>query len=393
MHEPSVGREPRDAAALALVIALAAAPAIGLGVARFAYALVLPEMRTDLGWSWTEAGWTNTSNALGYLGGALLAARAIDAAGAERTVIGGVIACVLSLAACALLRDTASLNAARAVAGLGGGFAFVAGGVLAAGVASRCPDRASLLLGVFYAGPGFGIALSGVVVPAALALGGPGSWSTAWGLLAASTVPLGTLLGWALHADVGTARRSASRDPVGPMPLLIAGYALFGAGYIAYMTFMVAWVRDAGGDAVRQALFWILVGAGAMGAPWLWAGVLGRRRHGHAFALTCSVTALGAALPLVLSGPAALFVSGALFGCAFFAVVASTTAFVRRNCAEGSWGRAIGLLTVAFGLGQMIGPVAIGALNDLSGGLSTGLAASAVLLGLAAMIGAMQRDR
>jgi predicted MFS family arabinose efflux permease len=52
-----------------LVLALAMAPAVGLGIARFAYALVLPDMRTDLGWSWTAAGWMNTSNAPGVFGG------------------------------------------------------------------------------------------------------------------------------------------------------------------------------------------------------------------------------------------------------------------------------------------------------------------------------------
>ncbi len=42
-------------------------------VRRFAYALVLPAMRTDLALDWSSAGWLNTANAIGYLGGALLA--------------------------------------------------------------------------------------------------------------------------------------------------------------------------------------------------------------------------------------------------------------------------------------------------------------------------------
>ena len=38
-----------------------------------------------------------------------------------------------------------------------------------------------------------------------------------------------------------------------PVLIYLAGYFLFGAGYIAYMTFMIAYVRDAGGGAGRKA--------------------------------------------------------------------------------------------------------------------------------------------
>ena len=392
MPESASTIDERHLSPLALVLALAAAPAIGLGIARFAYALVLPDMRADLGWSWADAGWMNTTNALGYLAGALLAARAIDRWGAGRTMLVGAIACTLSLALCAGLRDFAPLNAARVLAGLGGGFAFVAGGVLAAGVAARNPVRASFLLGVFYAGPGLGIAISGLLVPSTSALAGPGSWPLAWGLLSAASLPLLGLLTLGLRADTAGGARIKTDVPSSGMRPLLIGYALFGAGYIAYMTFMIAWVRDGDGTALEQGLFWSTVGLGAMASPWLWSRVLGRYRHGRAFALLCAITALGSALPLLASGPWALFGSGALFGCAFFAVVASTTAFVRRNVPEPGWGRAIGALTVSFGIGQMLGPVAIGALNDAVGGLSSGLAISSGLLVLGAIVGLAQRD-
>ena len=77
---PEPGHSRRD---VAVVVALALAPAIGLGIARFAYALVLPDMRADLGWSYADAGWMNTTNAAGYLLGALIAARAIASVGAH----------------------------------------------------------------------------------------------------------------------------------------------------------------------------------------------------------------------------------------------------------------------------------------------------------------------
>ena len=62
-----------------VVAGLAMAPAVAVGLARFAYALLLPPMRADLGWTYADAGTMNTANAAGYLAGALLAA-AVDSA-------------------------------------------------------------------------------------------------------------------------------------------------------------------------------------------------------------------------------------------------------------------------------------------------------------------------
>ena len=53
---------------------LAAGPLVGLGFARFAYALLLPAMASHLAWSLATAGAMNTANGVGYLVGALVAA-------------------------------------------------------------------------------------------------------------------------------------------------------------------------------------------------------------------------------------------------------------------------------------------------------------------------------
>ena len=53
-------------------MALSLGPTVSNSFARFAYALVLPAMRDDLALSFSLAGLLNTSNALGYLIGAIL---------------------------------------------------------------------------------------------------------------------------------------------------------------------------------------------------------------------------------------------------------------------------------------------------------------------------------
>ena len=85
-----------------LILILSLAPIIGLGIGRFAYSLVLPDMRDALGWSYSAAGFLNTINAAGYLAGALIASRIIKRFGLAAAVRWGTLACVLSLALCAL---------------------------------------------------------------------------------------------------------------------------------------------------------------------------------------------------------------------------------------------------------------------------------------------------
>ena len=128
-----------------LILILSLAPTIGLGIGRFAYSLVLPDMRGALGWSYSAAGFMNTINAAGYLAGALLASRLIKRHGLSAAVRWGTIACVVSLALCALSGNFVILSFARLLAGVGAAAGFVAGAALAARIAQSRPQRANFL--------------------------------------------------------------------------------------------------------------------------------------------------------------------------------------------------------------------------------------------------------
>ncbi len=382
--------------ALAVVLALAMVPALGLGFARFAYALVLPDMRADLHWSYADAGWMNTSNGIGYLFGALLASRLLRYISAYKMMIINIWLVVASLALCAVFRDVLILNLLRFIAGLSAGLAFVAGGLLTTGLAQRHPEQSSVILGIFYAGPGIGIFLSGLVIPFLIDYSGAGSWPYAWALLALIAAPLALLLIGARGQHVTLYKPDQKNKPYRvdykAMSGILAGYLFVGAGYIAYMTFMIAWVQNSGGGAMLQSAFWFVIGLGAISSPWVCAGIQKKVLHGYGFALLSLVTLIASLLPIFSSGTPLLMVSAAGFGCAFFAVVASTTVYVRRNLPPEGWAAAIGMMTVMFSIGQIVGPVLIGFINDLTHNLSSGLWASAGLLLLSVICGIAQRD-
>ena len=54
-------RSPSFPSGLGIALGLALSPLVALGFSRFAYALLLPPMQTEFGWSFVKAGALNTS--------------------------------------------------------------------------------------------------------------------------------------------------------------------------------------------------------------------------------------------------------------------------------------------------------------------------------------------
>ena len=117
LESPRSSLAPARPARLILILSLA--PTIGLGIGRFAYSLVLPDMRDRFGWSYSAAGFMNTINAVGYLAGALSPSALIRRFGLAANVRWGTLACVVSLALCAISANFVLLSFARLLAGLG----------------------------------------------------------------------------------------------------------------------------------------------------------------------------------------------------------------------------------------------------------------------------------
>lgn len=374
------------------MFALSLGGVVALGFARFAYALLLPPMQAELGWSFALSGGMNAANALGYLLGALASPALLARLGLRAAFVWGLILTALSLLACAAVSDTGILLALRLLSGMSGAAVLVAGGNLAA-LAVRGHGRGTALLGVFYSGSGSGILLSALLLPPLIS---PplDSWRLGWvalglaALLALVVVmPTLTRLSGGLPAPAPAGGPGA---PLRPLGWAFAAYTCFGVGYIAYMTFIVAFLRQAGAGALVTP-FWALLGLCVVLNPLLWPRLEPRLGPARVMALQLLTLAIGAALPLFGVGPGALLLSGVLFGLSFVAVVASTTVLARRVLPEPAWARAIAAFTVIFALGQVLGPVLTGVVADGPGGLRAGLGLSAAVLLLGAVLAGRQR--
>jgi predicted MFS family arabinose efflux permease len=374
----------------ALLLSLGAA--VGQGFARFGYALLLPPMQQSLGWTYAQAGVVNSANALGYLCGALAVGPCVARWSAPRVVRLSLLAVSLSLIASGWFTAYWLLLVARIVAGVGAGLMFIGG--VAVVLELDASHHSDLPVGVYYAGPGIGIAISGLVVPWLLGVL-EWEWRTVWVALGALGLLSQVLIEPPLRRAKRTRRLNASatapqrqvvlRDYLRLWPGLLA-YALFGLGYIGYMTFVVAFLRAQNVAPIIIQSFWVLLGVCAALCGFTWRPVL--RRLAPRYALGCILLALsfGAGLPVLVSEPWSFALSAVLFGSSFLAVVTAITMQVRQMLPIERWTTVMGNATALFALGQLLGPTLTGMIADTRGGLSLGLRGSAALLGLAAMI-------
>ncbi|WP_438362578.1 YbfB/YjiJ family MFS transporter [Paraburkholderia caribensis] len=396
-------RSPGRGPTLWLAVSLSMGSAIALGLARFSYALLLPPMKSDLGWSFAQAGAMNTANALGYLLGALAFPRLSRRCSAGALFVGGCVATALLMAITGLSSDTGALLAQRVATGIASAFIFVSGGVLAARLATSHPRDAGLVLGLYYGGTGWGIVASALLVPVSLAsfalVHRAHDWQMAWFALAVACVALSLIAGRAArridrqHAiSAATSDDAAAAQPAAPMlryAFALAGYGLFGVGYIGYMTFIIALLRNGGMSEGVVTGFYLLLGVATIVSARIWSGLLDRMRGGQALALLNALLALATLMPAIVAHPVVAFASGVLFGATFLSAVASTTAFVRHNLPAAHWGRGISAFTIVFAFGQIVGPTVIGLVSD-GVGLERGLIYSAGLLAAGAMLAALQ---
>jgi predicted MFS family arabinose efflux permease len=172
---------------------------------------------------------------------------------------------------------------------------------------------------------------------------------------------------------------------------LLVGYGLVGFGYVVTATFLVAIVRSCEAARGIEPVVWLVVGLTAVPSVAVWArlgSVFGLRL---AFSLACVVEAVGVAASVGWPSAAGVLVAAALLGGTFMGLTALGLAEARVLAAANPR-PAFALMTAAFGVGQVAGPVLAGVLSDRTGGFgAASLLAAAALVAAAVVVGARSR--
>ncbi|WP_244198792.1 YbfB/YjiJ family MFS transporter [Janthinobacterium svalbardensis] len=366
---------------LRAAMAAAAILAIGMGFGRFAFTAIYPHMVKEGVLTLHDGSLTASANYAGYLLGAILAMRA-RAHSAHRLCLWSVAGTALCLGVLALTMPVWLIVTVRGVAGVFSALAMVAASLWL--LEQRRHARGAPLL---YAGVGAGIAVSAELLVLAAWLG----WHSAgmWLLLAGVTVLLGLAAAPAIAASgqetlAAPAHAAASTlAPVAPWPLVLI-YGLAGLGYIVTATYLPVLVGTAL-PGLNSAHVWAVFGLGAAPSCFLWHRLHERLGTRRTLRLNLLLQALGVALPVLAPSAAGYLLSAILVGGTFVGTVTIAMPAAQRATVKAGTNM-MAIMTVVYGVGQIIGPVLAGSLYAQSHSFNSALLAAAGALLLAIVI-------
>ena len=359
------------------LIALASA----MGIGRFIYTPILPFMVEDLGLSKSNAGLIASANFLGYLAGAIVAA-AVRLPGSQRGwMLAALTASALTTAAMGWPRSIAAFLMLRFAGGVASAYVLVLASSL---VLHRLSASGSgTLSAVHFAGVGVGIVLSALLT-CVLGMAGLG-WPSMWicsGAIAYCSAPVVAALIPSAAPEEMVSPAGAEAASHGRLKLLALAYGLFGFGYVITATFIVVIVRGSPDASPLEPLFWLVLGLAAIPSVAFWVAVGRRCGVVGAFAIACLAEAVGVYASVTWPGLEGLLAASVLVGGTFMGLTALGL-IAANDLAPTDGRRWFGILTSAFGLGQIVGPIVAGYGFDLTGSffLPSMLAVAALCLG------------
>jgi MFS family permease len=356
-------------APLSAAIAGLAALAVAMGVGRFAFTPLLPLMQDDAALSLADGGYLAAANYLGYLAGALWAARPARSA---RAIHASLLAIAVTTAAMGAVETMPGWLLLRFAAGVASAWALVH---VSAWALPRLAGG-----GVLYSGVGTGIALAGLLCLALMALGVSSAY--AWLTLGALSLVAAACL-WPVIRDASAAPRAQQHGALRwtpDMARLVSCYGAFGFGYIIPATYVPAMAKAFVHDPLAFGWAWPVFGATAAFSTVAAASLM--RRHGNrrVWGVAVFAMALGVAAPLVVPGAGGIVLAALLVGGTFMVI---TMAGLQEARAAGG-PRLMAAMTAAFAAGQIAGPLVVSALARRPHGFALALAIAALVLFLSA---------
>lgn len=331
--------------------------AVTYGLARYAFGLFVPAMRSELGLSPEAVGIVGAMAFVSFALASGLAPLTAARLGARHAAMVASAFAVTGLALISRASDALTLGAGVFACGIATGLMMPA---LSAGVEAAVERRLhGRVNAVMNAGTSLG--LVACVVPVLIAID---AWRAAYVAFAALALA-GLVAVWlalpavarADHGDAGSPARRGSSFELGRLAVLGFAIGFVGSGYWIFAPDLVVSLGGAVGRTT--AVLWLIVGlAGLAGA---WASDLGDRLGGrstHALALT----AMASAFALLAASPERVvvtWVSAAVFGWSFMTLSGLYLVHgIRLLPGRAEWGPVLPFLAIA--VGQAAGSPAIG---------------------------------
>lgn len=318
---------------------------IGIGLARFGYAPLIPAV-VRAGWfAPAPADYLSATNLAGYVVGAWMGGRlARPRPGAW--VRGAMVMAAASFLLCARPAPFAWFFVWRLLAGIAAGWLMV---LAIPFVLERTPiEHRGIAGGVMFAGVGSGMVVAGAAVPSLVAISLPTAWLGLGGLSLATAAAAWPY--W--RGRVEAARPTATAEKVvlpRPLRYLIVAYCANAIGFAPHALFWVDYIaRELHRGLRTGGTAYLLFGLAALAGPSVLGWMGDRRGLRGTLAAGLLMEAAGAALPLIGTSPVLLATSGLLVGGCALGVTSLTSARTVALSPKGGATPIWGLMTIGF---------------------------------------------
>jgi MFS family permease len=350
----------RPTLSLTAVCAIAAgALAVAMGIGRFAFTPLLPLMMRDGSLPQSAGAWLAASNYAGYLVGAFTTSRLrLSLPTLMRVSLAGTAA---STVAMGVFEGLGAWIVLRGIAGVLSAWTLVATSSWALQHLARAA-RADLS-GRVYAGVGLGIAFAGLFCIVAARPGVPASrlWLGLGALAALSIIAPTYLVGRPLPTLTAHTLTPLTDGAVGPYKGLVICYGALGFGYILPATFLPALAREVVDNPQLFGLAWPVFGFAAALSTVATARFFGRVNRLRVWAVSHLVMATGIVMPSLWLTPGTIAIAALCVGSTFMVVTMIGMQEARAR-APANPTALLGLMTAAFAIGQLSGPLFSGIL-------------------------------
>ena len=366
--------------------ALAVFGALGLG--RFGYSMILPNMQADLGINNSQAGLLATMGLIGYLALAIIGGALASKYGIRLVASLGLFLTGLGMLGMGMARSFAVVSFWSGLSGIGSGAVNIA--IMGLWPSWFTSKRRGLASGIAVSGSSLGMIATGLLVPGIISVYGLKAWHFSWILFGIITMilALGSFLiirnrpgelGLKPIGDSGITETLVNKCQADWRHVYFSArvwylgfvYIAYGFSYIVFMTFFVKHlVADAGYSGPAAGYLFTMMGWFSLPSGIIWGLVsdyLGRKR-------TLIVLYLIHGLAFILFGlgnsPAYFVASAILYGISAWSIPAIMSATCGDMLGPELTPAALGFITLFFGLGQVVGPIVAGSLADAKGSFS-----------------------
>jgi MFS family permease len=366
-----------------------------LGFGRFGYSALLPAMQKGLHLSSAAAGSLASWNLIGYTVSSAVGGVLSQKFGPRKVITAGMLLSAVGMLTTGFVHTLAGASGARLLTGIGNGLVLVPSiSLMAAWFESR---RLGLASTIVPSGSSLTLVVVGLAAPALIHAGGDSGWRITWYVFAGATFALGALgflvqrdrpagasrgdpLGIELDEDAPPAIRARLSPPSFNLRPVIrskyawhagAVYLLYGVAFLLYFTFFQKRLTtDLGFSSQTAGYLFMLLGVAGLAGGLSWGSFSDRFGRERTLALNLFLAGVGAFLFGTRAGLPGFIISAVLFGSTGLSFPGLMGAACADRYGPKLASASLGLITILVGLGQAIGPLIGGAMNDALGSLA-----------------------